>query len=83
MGAYLRDYESQLSSVVADEVFNQRVVATRAYTSGLPQTETLRRRLSVRVVRRRLDSNEHALSVRQIRRDWTPERYCAIRAARN
>lgn len=49
MGAYLRDYESQLTSVVADEVFNQRVVATRAYQSGLPKTEALRRRLESEV----------------------------------
>ena len=37
MGAYLVDYESQLSSVVADERFIQRVVYTRAYTDGVPE----------------------------------------------
>jgi hypothetical protein len=37
MGAYLVDYESQLSSVVADERFIQRVVYTRASTDGVPE----------------------------------------------
>ena len=37
MGAYLTDYETQLSSVVADERFTQRVVYTRAYTDGVPE----------------------------------------------
>ena len=36
MRAYLAEYETQLSSVVADERFEQRVVYTRAYQGGLP-----------------------------------------------
>ncbi len=45
MGAYLRHYETQLSSIVADERFEQRVVYTRAYRNGQPVTGDTRQRM--------------------------------------
>ena len=68
MATYLRDYESQLSSVVADEVFNQRVVATRAYSGGLPKTETIRRRLESEIGFIRLPGGEAWLGFRDVRK---------------
>ncbi|MDP2321624.1 MAG: hypothetical protein Q8O42_20070 [Acidobacteriota bacterium] len=67
MATYLRDYESQLSSVVADEVFNQRVVATMAFTGRLPKTETTRKRLESEVGFIRLPGGAEWLGFRDVR----------------
>ena len=68
MAAYLREYESQLSSVVADEVFNQRVVATVAFTGRLPKTETTRKRLDSEVGFIRLPGGAEWLGFRDVRK---------------
>ena len=49
MAAYITTYEAQLSSVVALEVFSQRVVYTRAYNDGVPETNDERRHLESEV----------------------------------
>jgi hypothetical protein len=68
MATYLRGYESQLSSLVADEVFNQRVVATIAFTGRLPKTETTRKRLESEVGFIRLPGGAEWLGFRDVRR---------------
>jgi hypothetical protein len=68
MSLYLRDYESQLSSVVADEEFSQRVVATRAFQSRLPKTETIRRRLESEIGFIRLPGGSDWLGFRDVRK---------------
>ena len=68
MAAYLTDYETQLSSVVADERFTQRVVYTRAHTDGLPQTDDEGRRLESEVGFIRLPGGFAWLGFRDVRR---------------
>lgn len=68
MGAYLVEYETQLSSVVADETFNQTVTYTRAYTESLPDTNFERRHLESEVGFIRLPGNFDWLGFRDVRR---------------
>jgi hypothetical protein len=68
MSSYLREYELQLSSVVAEERFDQRVVYTRAYTGGLPKTETERRRLESEIGFLRLPGGVDWLGFRDVRK---------------
>jgi hypothetical protein len=68
MGAYLVAYESQLSSVVADERFLQRVVYTRAYTDGVPDTNDEQRRLESEIGFIRLPGGSVWLGFRDVRR---------------
>ena len=74
MGAYLVDYESQLSSVVAEERFEQNIYAGRGRTGALLESEVAfypppRRRGVARVSRRQAreleaGENERALDRR-------------------
>ena len=68
MGAYLVEYESQLSSVVAEERFSQRVVYTRAYTDGVPETNDEQRRLESEIGFIRLPGGSAWLGFRDVRR---------------
>lgn len=79
MAAYLTDYETQLSSVVADERFTQRVVYTRAYTDGVPEigrmpsesdlrTDNEQRRLESEIGFIRLPGGSVWLGFRDVRR---------------
>ncbi len=68
MAAYLTDYETQLSSVVADERFTQRVVYTRAYTDGVPETNDEQRRLESEIGFIRLPGGLVWLGFRDVRR---------------
>lgn len=68
LAAYLTAYEAQLSSVVADETFNQRVTFTRAYTESLPDTNFERRHLESEVGFIRLPGNFDWLGFRDVRR---------------
>ncbi len=68
MAAYLTDYETQLSSVVADERFSQRVVYTRAYTDGVPETNDEQRRLESEIGFIRLPGGSVWLGFRDVRR---------------
>jgi hypothetical protein len=68
LGNYLRDYESQLSSIVADERFDQRVVFTRAYTGGLPKTDDERKRLESEIGFIRLPGGVDWLGFRDVRK---------------
>ena len=68
MRAYLAEYETQLSSVVADERFEQRVVYTRAYQGGLPKTDDERRRLESEIGFIRLPGGVDWLGFRDVRR---------------
>jgi hypothetical protein len=68
MGAYLREYETQLSSIVADERFQQRVVYTRAYRNGMPVTTDERRRLDSEIGFIRLPGGAEWLGFRDVRR---------------
>jgi hypothetical protein len=68
MGAYLVEYESHLSSVVADERFTQRVVYTRAHTDGLPETNDEQRRLESEIGFIRLPGGSVWLGFRDVRK---------------
>lgn len=68
MSAYLERYEQQLSSVVADERFQQRVVYTRAYKNGMPVTDDERRRLDSEIGFIRLPSGADWLGFRDVRK---------------
>jgi hypothetical protein len=68
MAAYLTDYETQLSSVVADERFTQRVVYTRAYTDGVPETNQEQRRLESEIGFIRLPGGSGWLGFRDVRK---------------
>ena len=68
MGAYLTEYETQLSSVVAEERFTQRVVYTRAYTDGVPETNEEGRRLESEIGFIRLPGSSDWLGFRDVRR---------------
>ena len=68
MGAYLTEYESQLSSIVADERFSQHVVYTRAYTDGVPETNDQRRHLESEIGFIRLPGGSVWLGFRDVRR---------------
>jgi hypothetical protein len=68
MAAYLKQYEEQLSSVVADERFQQRVVYTRAYRGGLPVTSDERRRLDSEIGFLRLPGGADWLGFRDVRK---------------
>ena len=68
MREYLVEYETQLSSVVADERFEQRVVYTRAYQSGLPKTDDERRRLESEIGFIRLPGGVEWLGFRDVRK---------------
>jgi hypothetical protein len=68
MREYLAEYETQLSSVVADERFEQRVVYTRAYQGGLPKTDDERRRLESEVGFIRLPGGVEWLGFRDVRK---------------
>lgn len=68
MANYLSEYELRLSSVVADEVFNQRVVATVAFTGRLPKTETTRKKLESEVGFIRLPGGAEWLGFRDVRK---------------
>ena len=67
MADYLKQYEQQLSSVVADERFEQRVVYTRAYKNGLPVTSDERRRLDSEIGFIRLPGGADWLGFRDVR----------------
>ena len=68
MAAYLHEYENELSSVVADERFQQRVVYTRAYKNGLPVTDDERRRLDSEIGFLRLPGGLDWLGFRDVRK---------------
>ena len=68
MAAYLTEYETQLSSVVADERFTQRVVYTRAYTDGVPETNQEQRRLDSEIGFIRLPGSSDWLGFRDVRK---------------
>jgi hypothetical protein len=68
MTAYLERYEQQLSSVVADERFSQRVVYTRAYKNGMPVTDDERRRLDSEIGFLRLPGGADWLGFRDVRK---------------
>ncbi len=68
MSAYLLQYETQLSSVVADERFDQRVVYTRAYKNGMPVTTDERRRLESEIGFIRLPGGAEWLGFRDVRK---------------
>ena len=68
MSAYLQQYEQQLSSVVADERFQQRVVYTRAYKNGMPVTDDERRRLDSEIGFIRLPGGADWLGFRDVRK---------------
>ena len=68
MAAYLEKYELELSSVVADERFQQRVVYTRAYKGGLPVTDDERRRLDSEIGFLRLPGGLDWLGFRDVRK---------------
>lgn len=67
MSAYLLQYEQHLSSVVANERFQQRVVFTRAYRNGLPVTSDVRRRLDSEIGFIRLPGGAEWLGFRDVR----------------
>ena len=64
MGAYLVEYESQLSSVVADESFEQRVF----YPPGLFANNIVSRRLDCELSFMRLPGGEAWLGLREVHR---------------
>ena len=64
MGAYLTEYESQLSSVVADESFDQRVF----YPPGLFANTIVPRRLDSELSFMRLPGGEAWLGLREVKR---------------
>ena len=68
MASYLADYEQQLSSVVADEMFSQRVVYTRAYKNGQPVTADDRRKIESEVAFIRLPGGADWLGFRDVRK---------------
>ena len=68
MSTYLRGYESQLSSIVADERFSQRVVYTRAYKGGMPVTDDERRRLDSEIGFLRLPGGAEWLGFRDVQK---------------
>jgi hypothetical protein len=68
MTAYLERYEQQLSSVVADERFSQRVVYTRAYKNSMPVTDDERRRLDSEIGFIRLPGGADWLGFRDVRK---------------
>lgn len=68
MREYLAEYEMQLSSVVADERFEQRVVYTRAYQGGLPKTDDERRRLESEIGFIRLPGGVEWLGFRDVQK---------------
>ena len=68
MSAYLHQYETQLSSVVADERFDQRVVYTRAYVGGLPKTDDERKRLESEIGFLRLPGGVDWIGFRDVRK---------------
>jgi hypothetical protein len=68
MAAYLVGYEQQLSSVVADETFSQRVVFTRAYKNGQPVTADDRRKLESEIGFLRLPGGVEWIGFRDVRK---------------
>jgi hypothetical protein len=68
MASYLAAYETQLSSVVADERFEQRVVYTRAYKNGQPVTGDQRQRLESEIGFLRLPGGVDWLGFRDVRK---------------
>ena len=68
MGKYLVEYETQLSSLVADERFDQRVTYTRTYRSGRPVTGSDQRRLDSEVGFIRLPGGQDWLGFRDVRK---------------
>lgn len=65
---YLITYETQLSSVVADERFDQRVSYTRTYSMGRPVTGLERRRLESEVGFIRLPGGLDWLGFRDVKK---------------
>lgn len=68
LDAYLLEYETQLSSVVADERFDQRVTYTRTYDMGRPVTGTDQRRLESEIGFIRLPGGLDWLGFRDVKR---------------
>ena len=68
MAGYLTEYEKQLSSVIADERFNQRVVFTRAYRGGSPVLGEDRRVLESEIGFLRLPGGAEWLGFRDVRK---------------
>lgn len=68
LDAYLLAYETQLSSVVADERFDQRVTYTRTYDMGKPVTGTNQRRLDSEVGFIRLPGGLDWLGFRDVKK---------------
>jgi hypothetical protein len=68
MAAYLTDYETQLSSIVAEERFTQKVTYTRAYTDGVPETNDEQRRLDSEIGFIRLPGGSDWLGFRDVRK---------------
>ncbi len=68
MASYLANYELLLSSVVADETFNQRVVFTRAYRNGQPVLSDERRRIESEIGFLRLPGGVDWLGFREVQK---------------
>jgi hypothetical protein len=66
--SYLVDYETRLSSVVADERFDQRVTYTRTYDMGRPVTGSEQRRLDSEVGFLRLPGGLDWLGFRDVKK---------------
>lgn len=68
MANYLTNYELLLSSVVADERFEQRVVFTRAYRNGQPVLSDERRRIESEIGFLRLPGGVDWLGFREVQK---------------
>ena len=68
MHAYLRAYESQLSSVIADERFDQKFVAVRTRDVGKGTEARVRRIIESEISFLRLPGNHEWLGFRDVRR---------------
>jgi hypothetical protein len=68
MASYLANYELLLSSVVADERFEQRVVFTRAYRNGQPVLSDERRRIESEIGFLRLPGGVDWLGFREVQK---------------
>jgi hypothetical protein len=82
MHAYLRTYESQLSSVIADERFDQRFVSVRTRDVGKGTEARVRRIIESEISFLRLPGNQEWLGFRDVRKvDGHPIRNPGVRLA--
>ena len=68
MGAYLLEYETRLSSVVADERFEQRVLARTASADGRPGSKIVQKVIESEIAFIRLPGGAEWLSFRDVRK---------------